>query len=194
MSLLTAFSKLALQSSLRQVSTTAVSRLQISPVLFAEPLKKKKKLDPQIIKHREDRRRKKLEKQIRRLEKNARQLKPVEELEVPLTLLDEKAKRERKLAPLSEEELEKRALQTKEWAKYKHQMKIHDFQIIDRLLQSQNRALEELRKESEELYQEAIQIDMTLVPVTVKGPVATPPIKNYVSPDGDYIVEVKKWD
>jgi hypothetical protein len=31
-----------------------------------------------------------LEKQIRRLERNARQLKPIEELEVPLTLLDEK--------------------------------------------------------------------------------------------------------
>jgi hypothetical protein len=61
-----------------------------TPVLFAEPLKKKKKLDPQVIKHREERKRKKLEKQIRRLERNARQLKPIEELEVPLTLLDEK--------------------------------------------------------------------------------------------------------
>jgi large subunit ribosomal protein L40 len=59
-------------------------------VLFAEPLKKKKKLDPAIIKGREDRRRKKLEKQIRRLEKNARQLKPIDELEVPLNLIDEK--------------------------------------------------------------------------------------------------------
>lgn len=64
--------------------------LHISPVLCAEPLKKKKKLDPQIIKQREDRKKKKIEKQIRRLEKNARQLKPVEELEVPLELIDEK--------------------------------------------------------------------------------------------------------
>lgn len=61
-----------------------------TPVLCAEPLKKKKKLDPAIIKQREERRRKKLEKQIRRLEKNARQLKPIEELEVPLNLIDEK--------------------------------------------------------------------------------------------------------
>lgn len=64
--------------------------LHTTPALNAEPLKKKKKLDPQIIKQREDRRRKKLEKQIRRLEKNARQLKPIEELEVPLELIDEK--------------------------------------------------------------------------------------------------------
>lgn len=64
--------------------------LQTTSVLCAEPLKKKKKLDPQIIKQREDRKKKKIEKQIRRLEKNARQLKPVEELEVPLELIDNK--------------------------------------------------------------------------------------------------------
>lgn len=55
----------------------------------AEPLKKKKKLDPAIVKAREERRRKRIEKQIRRLEKNARQLKPIEEIEPPLYLLDE---------------------------------------------------------------------------------------------------------
>lgn len=60
-----------------------------SYVFSAEPMKKKKKIDPAIVKAREDRRRKKLEKQIRRLEKNARQLKPIDELEVPLHLIDE---------------------------------------------------------------------------------------------------------
>lgn len=64
--------------------------LHTTSILNAEPLKKKRKLDPQIVKQREDRRRKKLEKQIRRLEKNARQLKPIEELEVPLDLIDQK--------------------------------------------------------------------------------------------------------
>lgn len=63
--------------------------LHSTPVLCAEPLKKKRKLDPQIVKQREDRKKKKLEKQIRRLERNARQLKPVEELEVPFHLVDE---------------------------------------------------------------------------------------------------------
>jgi large subunit ribosomal protein L40 len=56
----------------------------------AEPLKKKKKVDPAVLKAREDRKKKKLEKQIRRLEKNARQVKPLEECEIPLSLLDEK--------------------------------------------------------------------------------------------------------
>lgn len=52
-------------------------------------MKKKKKVDPQIVKAREDRRRKRIEKQIRRLEKNARQLKPIDELEVPLDVIDQ---------------------------------------------------------------------------------------------------------
>jgi large subunit ribosomal protein L40 len=61
-----------------------------TPVLYAEPLKKKRKMDPAIVKAREDRRRKRLEKQIRRLEKNSRQLKPIEDLETPLVLIDQK--------------------------------------------------------------------------------------------------------
>lgn len=52
-------------------------------------MKKKKKIDPAIVKAREERRRKKIEKQIRRLEKNARQLKPIEEIEPPLHVLDQ---------------------------------------------------------------------------------------------------------
>lgn len=40
-----------------------------SAPLQGEPLKKKKRLDPQILKAREDRKRKKIEKAIRKLEK-----------------------------------------------------------------------------------------------------------------------------
>ncbi|KAH8414118.1 hypothetical protein KR222_007569, partial [Zaprionus bogoriensis] len=177
-----------------QASEPAKRLLHTTSVLCAEPLKKKKKIDPQVIKQREDRKKKKIEKQIRRLEKNARQLKPVEELEVPLELVDNKAQRQRKLAPLSSAEQEHRALLGKQWARYKHEEKVADFQIIDRLVQSQNRALEELRRESEELYQAAIEVDLQLFAVSLKGPTATPPIKKYVSPDGDYLRQSMKWE
>jgi large subunit ribosomal protein L40 len=70
--------------------TSSKLNFHYTPVLFAEPLKKKRKLDPSVVKAREDRKRKKLEKQIRRLEKNSRQLKPIDDLEVPLTLIDQK--------------------------------------------------------------------------------------------------------
>ncbi|EDW42616.1 39S ribosomal protein L40, mitochondrial [Drosophila sechellia] len=194
MSLLGAFARLSLQRS-GAVAGIAVARcLHTTPVLCAEPLKKKKKLDPQIVKQREDRKKKKIEKQIRRLEKNARQLKPVDELEVPLELIDEKDKRQRKLVPLTSAQLEERALLKKQWAHYKHDERVADYQIIDRLVQAQNKALAELRRESEELYQAAIDIDPQLLPVAVKGPVATPPIKDYVSPDGDYLHQSMKWE
>ncbi|XP_041450864.1 39S ribosomal protein L40, mitochondrial [Drosophila obscura] len=194
MSLFSAFARLGLQRGGAAGTAVAARCLHTTPVLCAEPLKKKKKLDPQVVKQREDRRKKKIEKQIRRLEKNARQLKPVEELEVPLELIDEKSKRQRKLTPLGSAEVEERALLKKEWARYKHDERVADFQIIDRLVQSQNKALEELRRESEELYQAAIEVDLQLLPVSLKGPVATPAIKNYASPDGDYIHQSMKWE
>lgn len=59
----------------------------MTPIVCAEPLKKKKRMDPAILKARLDRRKRKIEKQIRRLQKNMRQLKPIEELEKPVTLM-----------------------------------------------------------------------------------------------------------
>jgi large subunit ribosomal protein L40 len=72
--------------------------------------------------------------------------------------------------------------------------KLADFQLIDTLLMSQNKALQELKLESEELYLEAIQADLNLVPFKTRGPVASPPLDNYESPDGEYIDVSKKWD
>lgn len=158
----------------------------------AEPLKKKKKLDPAIIRAREERRKKKLEKQIRRLEKNARQLKPIVECEVPLTLLDQKLERQRSIVH-TPEILEARAILEKKWASFKRKQLLEDLQAIDRIMFYQQKALDELRKESEELYQEAIQIDFHMVPFTTVGPVETPPIEGYEVPDGDYQDVSTKW-
>ncbi|KAI4474296.1 hypothetical protein M0802_015678, partial [Mischocyttarus mexicanus] len=74
----------------------------------------------------------------------------------------------------------------KAWSKYKHKQYINDDQIIDRFLSSQEKALKELKAESEELYNEAIQIDLTFLPYLNRGPCCTPPIKDYDSPDGEY--------
>lgn len=56
----------------------------------AEPMKKKKKMDPQIIKAREERKRKRIEKSIKKLEKNTKQLKPIEEIDWPISLQKQK--------------------------------------------------------------------------------------------------------
>ncbi|XP_059616344.1 large ribosomal subunit protein mL40 [Phlebotomus argentipes] len=164
-----------------------------TPVLMAEPLKKKKRLDPMVIKQREERRKRKIEKQIRRLEKNARQLKPIDELEVPFTLIDEKKERTRPSVALSAEVLEERALLQKEWARYKGHQKLTYYQEIDRMVQAQTKALDELKLESEELYEAAIQPDAQILPFKSRVLVSTPPIENYESPDGEYVDVSKKW-
>lgn len=47
-------------------------------------------MDPAVIKAREEKKKRKIEKSIRRLEKNAKELKPIEELGIPLVLAKEK--------------------------------------------------------------------------------------------------------
>jgi large subunit ribosomal protein L40 len=59
---------------------------------------------------------------------------------------------------LSDEEIESRALLNKEWTKYKRQEHLKDIQAIDSIFYSQQKALDELKAESKELYQEAIQV------------------------------------
>lgn len=64
----------------------------------------------------------------------------------------------RKLPPISEEEKESRILLRKDWNRYKTQQHMAMVQTLDSIFYSQQRALDELRAESEDLYQEAIQV------------------------------------
>ena len=56
---------------------------------------------------------------------------------------------------------------------------------MDKNLISQQLALDELRAESLQLYQAAVQIDESLLPFKAEGPTRTPPIPNYIQ-DGEY--------
>ncbi|CAH1981263.1 unnamed protein product [Acanthoscelides obtectus] len=199
MSLLTSSTKLSRILSvprniiLRNIALTAPNNFHASQVLLAEPLKKKKRLDPAVVRAREERKKKKIEKQIRRLEKNARQLKPIEECQLPLQVSDNVEKRQRVLPPLSSELLEKRVMLMKKWSQFKHAEHLKDLQILDKLVYNQQKALDELQKESPELYYQAIQFDFQLMNFTCQGPVETPPIVGYDVPDGDYQDKTKKW-
>lgn len=54
--------------------------------------------------------------------------------------------------------MESRALLFKDWSRFRGADRIKDIQVIDMVLTSQLKALEELKLESEELYQAAIQV------------------------------------
>lgn len=82
--------RLCLNNVARSLTNPPQLLFHSTPVLCGEPIKKKKKIDPAVLRAREERRKRKLEKQIRRLQKNARQLKPIEEMEVPFDLVDQR--------------------------------------------------------------------------------------------------------
>ncbi|XP_050421864.1 39S ribosomal protein L40, mitochondrial [Adelges cooleyi] len=181
--------------TVRSVSTYGGPLLfRSSAPMFAEPLKKKKRLDPQILKAREERKRKKIEKAIRKLEKVSKTLKPIDEVQLMASLANESGDRRRPSISHSNEKLEERIMASKTWSKYKHDEHFFNLQVINDLEYSQQRALNELREVSEELYQAAIEIDESLLPYNLEGPVETPPIENYQSPDGEYSDISKKWE
>lgn len=59
-----------------------------------------------------------------------------------------------------EDVTEKRILLEKKWSAFKQQQHLADVQMVDRLLFAQQKALDELRKQSEDLYQAAIQVNI----------------------------------
>ena len=104
--------------------------------------------------------------------------------------------RERPDPELSFEEEEHRALLQREWNFYKQAEQAEETRLINIAKRSQQRALEELRAESEELYQKALETDFTLFPLDIKGPTCTPPIKGYkefTSLDGEYVDKTKSF-
>ncbi|XP_030273442.1 large ribosomal subunit protein mL40 [Sparus aurata] len=156
-----------------------VMTLKTSAPLRAEP-KKKKKVDPR----REQLARERLRKKLKRLEKVPPEFIPIEDFITPAKCLDET--RERSAPKLSFEESERRAMMLKEWCRYKQDQHMAEMEAVELALEAQREALEELKLESEELYQAALKPDPLLFPFTHEGPTHTPPITQYEAPDGKY--------
>lgn len=156
-----------------------VMTLKTSAPLRAEP-KKKKKVDPR----REMVMRERLRKKLKKLEKVPPELIPIEDFITPSKCLDET--RERCAPKLSFEESERRALLQKEWCRYKQEQHMAEVEAVQLALEAQREALEELRIESEELYQAALKPDLLLFPFVHEGPAYTPPKAKYEAPEGKY--------
>lgn len=156
-----------------------VMTLKTSAPLRAEP-KKKKKVDPK----REQLMRDRLKKKLKRLEKVPPEFIPIEDFTTPVKCLDET--RERSAPRLSFEESERRALLLKEWGRYKQEQHMAEMKAVEHALEAQREALEELKLESEELYQQALKPDPLLFPFTHEGPAYTPPQTMYDAPEGKF--------
>ncbi|KAL0269671.1 UNVERIFIED_CONTAM: hypothetical protein PYX00_007321 [Menopon gallinae] len=177
----------------RGISHSSPLAFNLTPCLMSMPLKKKKRMDPAIIKTRIEKKVRKINKEIRQLEKLQKPLKPIEEILPPRVLEKEMALRKREVPERSDNDKQERFKLFKEWACLRLQESHFENGEIQERVLSQKTALEELKKESMELYLAAIKIDTNLIPFTYKGPSMTPPIKGYRSPDGEYLDKSINW-
>ncbi|NXJ35923.1 RM40 protein, partial [Ciconia maguari] len=146
----------------------------------AQP-KKKKKVDLKREQAQKDR----MKKKIKKLEKLAPEMIPIEDFIPPVKYSDNN--RVRSLPPLSFEETERRVLLMKKWCVFKQKQDKAEKKAVQTLVEAQQEALKELRLESEELYQAAIRRDEGLFPFERDGPNYTPPLPGYDPPEGKCI-------
>lgn len=180
-------------TALRCISTSTTLFFHTSFPQFAEPMKKKKKMDPAILKAREEKKKKRIEKTIKKLEKNTKQLKPLEEIEIPLALIREKSARSQSEMSLKGDLVDSKAL-FKSWSNYKYKQSLLEVRMIDRMTTSQQRALEHVKLVSEDLYKKSVELDSSLIPLIASGPSKTPSIDKYEVPDGEIVDVSPKWD
>ena len=97
------------------------------------------------------------------------------------------ASRKRQNPDIAPEITEERIILSKEWARHTmktHREELHKLQVRAK---SRHNALNELKRVSLELYNEAIKVNRTIYPLILNGPVETPPFDEYVAPDLDDI-------
>ncbi|KAK6743220.1 hypothetical protein RB195_010465 [Necator americanus] len=156
-------------------------------------MKRQKKIDPEVAKQREVRRRKRLEKEIRQMQKHSKKPKPVDELALDVRSAKNIQDRYRAAALLTEEQIDQRAVALKEYSRSRNQLQHLDDDWVRNALKTQQKALQELKTVDIELYQKAVAPAAASLPVVIRGPGLTPPIANYQSPDGDYIDTTRTW-
>ncbi|GIX98184.1 39S ribosomal protein L40, mitochondrial [Caerostris extrusa] len=126
--------------------------------LWALPLRKKKKVDPQLLKERAEKKIRRLQRDIRKLEKVARQCKPLSEMDIPRKAMRD-SERIRPPPVLTKEELQERAELNYVWSQYKRRQHLAEMKAIQRVVAAQEKALDALEEVSQDLYNEAIQPD-----------------------------------
>ncbi|KAF1763548.1 hypothetical protein GCK72_011814 [Caenorhabditis remanei] len=185
---------MSLLSNLARLSLLPTRSLhQTIPNASSVFMKRQKKIDPEVAKQREARRRKRLEKDIRQMQKHSKKPKPVDELTLDVKSAKNIEERRRPPTKLTLEEIDERAIALKNYSRSRLALQREDDKWIRGAIESQRKALAELKKLSPELYTSAVQPAANDLPLTIHGPSLTPPIKNYEAPDGDYIDTTRNW-
>lgn len=178
----------------RNPCPVATRLIHTSQMLYAEPLKKKKKLDIQLVKMRVDRKIRKLEKEIRKLMKTPKQLKPVEEYQLPIPVLKELEARKRVISEEDKKVQAEMEKLTRIWISYKAEERRQEQIQLRTMVKAQETALRILKEESPQLYHAALAIDPHFLPFLDHHIIKeTPRIDGYNPPDGLMTDVTKAW-
>ena len=176
-----------LQNNCRAITTTST--------LFAEPPKKKRRIDPAVFKVRIERKIKKLEREVNKLESEPKQAAPI--LEYQLTNSDIRDLNSRPQHKMEDFELTPGALRAARrlWTFYRHEQSAMERRSIARIEAAQTKALEQLENLDEDLYRETLTVDDTvLIPYRSSHMrKETAPNPNYTPPDGVVKDVTKEW-
>ena len=167
-------------------------RLHLTSHCYAEPLRKKKTIDPLVAKKQFERKIRKLEREIYKLQSIEPKLKPILEQQLPPQVLKDYENRVRKETDQSIPKLMKSFL--KVWCIYKNLETQSELKYIRAVAQSQEKTMNLLKKDYSELYNSAIQLDPELIPYTVFNVKKdSPPSESYNCPDGNETDTTKQW-
>lgn len=175
------------------IQSNLARTVHTSSVLFAEPLKKKKRMDPVLLKLRVDRKIRKLEKAIRQLENAEKVLKPLMEQTLAPHVYREIDLRVRNPEMLQQlkDQMDKLL---RVWSVYRKEVAEQQQKSIDRMTAAQQRVIDELRNNWPQLYEHAISIDQSLLPYEETHVITdSPPNPSYVPPDGSRTDVTKQW-
>lgn len=174
-------------SQLRSITTTTT--------LFAEPPRKKRRIDPAVFRVRVERKIKKHEREIAKLEAEPRQLIPILEYQpTNADIRDLSARPQHKMEDFGLTVGTLKAAQ-RLWNFYRQEQSEMESRSIRRVERAQSKALEQLKDLDRELYDNTVAIDSTtLIPHRSSHMrKETGPNARYTPPDG-YIKDVtKEW-
>lgn len=186
---------LSLLNPIRWQAWSSQRTICTSGVLFAEPPRKKRRMDPALLKIRVERKMNKLRVQIDKLEKAPRQLAPILEYQYNNSdIRDLEARPGRQLEDVGLSTGVIRAA-NRLWNFYRLQESIMQKRSIRRVEAAQTGALETLKKIDENLYNKTVANDeLTLIPyISSHLRKETCPNPEYATPDGNIKDISKNW-
>lgn len=163
--------------------------------LNAQPPKKRRRIDPALLRTRVEKKIFKHEREIAKLEKEPRQPIPILEYQYSNSeIRDFKSRPGRSLEDVNLTEGILKAAQ-KLWNFYKHEQCSIETKSIRRVEVAQTRALDTLKQLDENLFEKTITVDdITLIPCTSSQiRKETPPNQAYRPPDGHVKDLTKDW-